>query len=77
MRTMQQKRKFDNVKEETNRMNVDILGIPEVTWIGAGSFKSDGYTTIYSGKQNHERRVEILFNQKSSSSFMGLLTSVR
>ena len=70
VRTMYQKGKFYNIKKEMNRISVNILGISEVRWIGAGSFKFDAYTMVYSGGQNHERGVGILFNQTSSSSRM-------
>ncbi len=71
VRTLYQQGKLDNVKKEMKRMKVDILGMAEVRWTGAGSFKSDGYTMIYSGGQNHERGVGILFSQASARSLMG------
>ena len=33
--------KLDVVKQETARVNVDILGISELKWTGMGGFNSD------------------------------------
>ena len=57
--TLLEKGKLDNVKHEMSRMKVNILGISEDRWKGAGEFESDGYKVIYSGGDKHERGVEI------------------
>ena len=36
VRTLFQKGKFDNVKQEMTRMRINILGMCEVRWTGAG-----------------------------------------
>ena len=40
--------KLEVVKEEMGRVNVDILGISELKWIGMGEFNSDDhlFTTV-------------------------------
>ena len=35
--------KFDVVKQEMARMNIDILGISELKWTGMGEFNSDDH----------------------------------
>ena len=35
--------KLEVVKQETVRVNIDILGISEVNWTGMGEFNSDDY----------------------------------
>ena len=35
--------KLEVVKQETARMNVDILGISELKWTGMGDFNSDDH----------------------------------
>ena len=35
--------KFEVVKQEMARVNIDILGISELKWIGMGGFNSDDY----------------------------------
>ena len=35
--------KMDVVKQEMARINIDILGISELKWMGMGEFNSDDY----------------------------------
>ena len=35
--------KLDTIKQETVRVNIDILGISELKWTGMGEFNSDGH----------------------------------
>ena len=35
--------KFEMVKQEMAKVNVDILGISELKWTGMGEFNSDKY----------------------------------
>ena len=35
--------KLEVVKQEMARVNIDILGISELKWIGMGDFKSDDH----------------------------------
>ena len=62
VRTLLEKGKLDNVKHEMSRMKVNILGLSEVRWKGAGEFESDGYKVIYSGEDKHERGVGIILD---------------
>ena len=39
--------KLEVVKQETARMNVDILGISELRWTGMGEFNSDDHYIYY------------------------------
>ena len=39
--------KLEVVKQETARVNVDILGISELKWTGMGEFNSDLLSYIY------------------------------
>ena len=47
--------KLEVVKQEMARVNIDILGINELKWIGMGEFNSDGHY-IYSCGQESLRR---------------------
>ena len=38
--------KLEVVKQETARVNIDILGISELKWTGIGEFNSN-YITLY------------------------------
>ena len=43
--------KLDLVKQETARMNVNILGISELKWTGMGEFNSDNHYIYYCGQE--------------------------
>ena len=42
-------RKLEVVKQETARVNVDILGIRKLKWTGMGEFNSDDHYIYYCG----------------------------
>ena len=44
--------KLKVVKQETARVNVDILGISELKWTGMGEFNSDDHYIYYSGQES-------------------------
>ena len=48
--------KLEVVKQETARMNIDILGISELKWTGMGEFNSDDHHHIYYCGQESLRR---------------------
>ena len=68
IRTLFQKGKLDNIDQEMDRMKLNILGLAEVRWKGAGSIKIGSKTLIYSGGDNHERGVGILLDQTITKS---------
>ena len=43
------------VKQETVRININILGIRELKWIGMGKFNSDDHYVYYCGQESHRR----------------------
>ena len=43
--------KLEVVKQEMARVNIDILGINELKWIGMGEFNSDDHYIYYCGKE--------------------------
>ena len=47
--------KLEVVKEEMARVNVDILGISELKWIGMGEFNSDDHYIYYCGQESLRR----------------------
>ena len=44
--------KFEVVKQEMIRVNVDILGIRELKWTGMGEFNSDDHYIYYCGQES-------------------------
>ena len=53
------------VKQETARVNVDILGISELKWTGLGEFNSDDHYIYYCGQESLRRNgVAIVVNKR-------------
>ena len=56
--------KLKVVKQETARVNVDILGISELKWTGMGEFNSDDRYIYYCGQESLIRNgVAIMVNK--------------
>ena len=56
--------KLEVVKQETARMNNDILGINELKWTGMGEFNSDDYYIYYCRQESLRRNgVAIVVNK--------------
>ena len=47
--------KLDVVKQEIARVNIDILGISELKWMGMGKFNSDDHCIYYHGQESLRR----------------------
>ena len=47
--------KLEVVKQETARVNTDILGINELKWMGMGEFNSDDHYIYYCGQESLRR----------------------
>ena len=57
--------KLEVVKQETARVNVDILGISELKWTGMGEFNTDGHYIYYCGQKSLRRNgVAIMVNKR-------------
>ena len=56
--------KLEVVKQEMARVNVDILGISELKWIGMGEFNSDDHYIYYCRQESLRRNgVAIMVNR--------------
>ena len=54
-----------NSKQETARMNVNILGISKLKWTGMGEFNSDDHYIYYCGQESLRRNgVAIIVNKR-------------
>ena len=47
--------KLDVIKQEMARVNIDILGISELKWIGMDVFNSDDHYIYYCGQESLRR----------------------
>ena len=56
--------KQEVVKQEIARVNIDILGISELKWMGMGKFNSDDHYIYYCGQELFRRNVVALIVNK-------------
>ena len=57
--------KLEVVKQEMARVNVNILGISELKWIGMGGFTSDDHYIYYCGQESLRRNgIAIMVNRR-------------
>ena len=57
--------KLEVVKQEMERVNIDILGISELKWTGMGEFNSDDHYLYYCGQESLRRNgVAIIVNKR-------------
>ena len=71
VRTMSQDGKFEEVEKEMKRMKLNILGLSEVRWTGAGKVDGDGLSFYYSGGEKLERGVGIMVSKPVAGCVMG------
>ena len=57
--------KLEVVKQETARVNINILGIRELRWTGMGEFNSDDHYIYYCGQESLRRNGEAIIVNKS------------
>ena len=64
--------KFEVVKQEMPRVNVDILEISELKWTGKGEFNSDDHYIYYSGQESLRRNgVALRVNRRIQNIVLG------
>ena len=64
--------KLEVVKQEMARVNVNILGISELKWIGKGEFNSDDHFIYYWGQESLRRNgVVLIFNKRVQNAVLG------
>ena len=57
--------KLEVVKQAMTRVNINILGINELTWTGMGEFNSDDHYIYYCGQESLRRNgVAIIVNKR-------------
>ena len=64
--------KLEVAKQEMARVNIDILGISELKWIGMGEFNSDDHYIYYCGQETLRRNgVAIMVNKRVRNAVLG------
>ena len=57
--------KLDVVKQETARVNSNILGIRKIKWTGIGEFNSEDHYIYYCGQESLRRNgVAVMVNKR-------------
>ena len=57
--------KLDVVRQEMARMNIDILRLSELKWMGMGKFNSDDNYVYYFGQEPLRRNAVALIVNKT------------
>ena len=64
--------KVDVVKQGMVRINIDILGISELKWMGMGKFNTDDHYIHYCGQESHRRKgVALIINKRVQNAVLG------
>ena len=64
--------KLEVVKQETARVNINILGISELKWTRMGEFNSDDHYIYYCGQESLRRNgVAIMVNKRAQNAVLG------
>ena len=64
--------KLEVVKQEMARVNVDMLGISELKWIGISEFNSDDHYIYYCGQESLRRNgVALIVNKRVRNAVLG------
>ena len=58
--------KFEVVKQEMARINVNILGISELRWTGMGEFNSEDHYIYYCGQESLRKKWSSHHSQQNS-----------
>ena len=59
------------------RVNVNVLGISELKWIGMGEFNSDDHYIYYCGQESLKRNgVAIMVNKESKIQYLDAISKM-
>ena len=64
--------KLEVVKQEMGSLNINILGISELKWLGMGEFNSDDHCVHYCGQKSPRRNgLALTVNNIAQNSVLG------
>ena len=76
VRSMNQS-KLKVVKQEMERVNIDILEISKLKWAGMGEFNSDDHYIFYRGQDSPRGNgVALIVNKESKMQFLGAVSKM-
>ena len=65
-------RSMNQGQQKMARVNIDILGISELKWIGKGEFNSDDHYIYYCGQESLRRNgVALIVNKRVQNAVLG------
>ena len=71
VRTLDQGKLVEVVKQEMARVNIDILGISELKWNGMSEFNSDDHYIYYYGQESLRRnRLVLIVNKRVQNAIL-------
>ena len=69
--------KLEEVKQETARVNIGILGISQLKWTGMGEFNSDDHYIYYYGQESLRRNgVAIMVDKQSEMQYLDAISKM-
>ena len=69
--------KLEVVKQEMARVNIDVLGISELKWMGMGKFNSHDNYIYYCGQEFLRRnRVSLIVNKRFQNAVLDAVSKV-
>ena len=69
--------KWEVVKQETARVNVNILRISELKWTGMGDFNSDNHYIYHCGQESLRRNeVAVIVNKKVQNAVLDAISKM-
>ena len=69
--------KFEVVKQEMARVNIDILEISEIKWTGIHEYNSDDHYIYYCGQESLRiNRVALTVNSQSEMHYLGAISKM-
>ena len=64
--------KLDVVKQEMARLDINILGISDLKWMGMGEFSSDDHYIYFCGQESHRTNgVALILNRRVQNAVLG------
>ena len=64
--------KLEVVKQQMARVNINLLGISELKWMGMRKFNSDDHYIYYCGLESHKRNaVALIINKRVQNAVLG------
>ena len=64
--------KLEVAKQEMARVNINILGISELKWMGMGEFHSDDHYIYYCGQESLRRNgTALIVNKRVQNAVLG------